>query len=138
MACVLCEARVKEKSRVAYEDDLVFVIANNIAMRDPHMMILPVRCVADMKDLTKEEAARVMHVSDRVMYAVDALQEDGVRLYVNGPSFRTQPQHLHIHIIPVKHSLYESYELLEGIPQRQLRPDDVLDEMAARVREKLV
>ena len=29
MECELCEAFEKEKYRVAYEDDLVFVMANN-------------------------------------------------------------------------------------------------------------
>ena len=137
MACVLCNARVQEKSRVAYEDDLVFVLTNHFVYRDPHMMVLPVRCASNLSDLNPQESHALLHMTDRVLHAVEALTEDGVRVYTNGQSFRTQPQHLHLHFLPAKYGLHESYERLEGIKPKIVKSDALIDAVTQRVREKL-
>lgn len=137
MSCGLCLARKGRHDQVVFEDDLVFVLVNHEPVKDPHIMVLPVRCVSDMRLLQPEESHALLQLCDRLMDAMERTLTESPMMLVNGVGFRTEPQHLHVHILPSQYSLRGLFHASEGRPERQRSTLEESREMARLVRSLL-
>ncbi|MBP9827800.1 HIT family protein [Patescibacteria group bacterium] len=116
-ACVLCNALINETYRVVYQDESVFAIINDSPVKKGHVMILPVRHVENLSDLKPIESQAFLSLSDRCMRAVEKLTGETSLAIVNGWGFRSQ-NHLHLHVVPSKHSLRRLFVAAEGVEHR--------------------
>lgn len=101
--CLTPEAASKLPGLVAAASDLCYATLNLYPYNGGHIMVLPYRHVADLADLTADEAADVMAVlKDGVQALRQAMQPSGFNIGLNmGASAGAGvPQHLHFHIVP--------------------------------------
>lgn len=131
--CALCTALVEERDRNIYQDEHVAVILNFEPVKHGHVLILPMRHVENLSDLTPDEARAFLSASDRCMRAVTKYSEEAPMYIVNGWNHRSQP-HLHAHVLPSKHPLRGLFAAAEGTPTRQRITDDILKEIADQLR----
>ena len=118
MDCALCDAFARDRDRIIYEDGRVFVMVNIEPLKDGHVMILPVRHVEQLRDLTPEEAQAFLRAVDACMGGVAEAYRETPMCLVNGWSYRTQP-HLHAHVLPSKKDLRGLYAAAEGLEVRK-------------------
>lgn len=137
MDCALCETRVKKGSQIVMQDDLVFVMVNHAPVKESHLMVLPKRCVADLSGLTQQESKALLDVCEWVMNGLDDSSDETPMCLLNGVGFRTQPQHLHVHILLSRNALRGLYKAAEGTPGRTILPDDELIALADNLRSVL-
>lgn len=135
MECVLCDIRFSHRdSQLIYEDENVFVMMNIEPVKDGHVMILPVRHVKDLRDLTAQEASAFTNACDRAMSFIEKMfHEEGPMLIVNGWKFRSQ-EHLHAHVLPSKGGLRQLFVAAEGTSERVRVERDVLREKIEQIR----
>jgi ATP adenylyltransferase len=105
--CVLCRiVRSGEREDEAYvlrRDDLCAAVLNAFPYTSGHLMVLPVRHVADFEDVSGEEAARLWDlVADSVRALKVAYSPDGINVGANlGRSAGAGvPGHFHLHCLP--------------------------------------
>ncbi len=104
--CVLCaivEADGSEEERVLVRSELAFVTLAKYPYNPGHLLILPVRHIGELEELTPEENAEIASLMQR---SVRALREEsdpqGFNIGVNlgrvaGAGI---PEHLHWHVVP--------------------------------------
>lgn len=136
MGCELCHVRKQERDRVAYEDEQVFVLVNREALKDGHVIVLPVRHAEQLSDLTPEESQAYLRVIDRVMTAVTEAYGETAMCLVNGRQFRTQP-HLHSHVLPSKTGTRGLYVAAEGLEFRKIAEAAAMKKVADDLRNIL-
>ncbi|PIR47319.1 hypothetical protein COV06_04530 [Candidatus Uhrbacteria bacterium CG10_big_fil_rev_8_21_14_0_10_50_16] len=134
MSCALCDTRMQKGSQIVCETDLVFVMVNFEPVKDPHVMVLPKRCLSDMRLLSLEESFALFQMCDRIMDGMERELDESPMMMVNGVGFRTQPQHLHIHILPSKYPLRGLLVASENRPERRRATNEELVNMADRVK----
>jgi ATP adenylyltransferase len=92
-----------EEANIVHRGETCFVIMNAFPYTSGHVMVLPFREVADLEDLTPDEATDLWAtVTDAVAALKSAYRPDGLNVGVNlgqaaGGSIS---QHLHVHIVP--------------------------------------
>lgn len=103
MECVFCDYD-KIKERIAYEDDLVFVIPALMAIVPGHMLVMPKRCVAKIDDLNEEELLRMHEVISKLKKSlVKVFDAEGFNHAWNEGGIAGQSvNHLHVHVLPRK------------------------------------
>lgn len=101
--CVLGASEVGEETGVIWRDELSFVTLNAFPYGSGHLLVLPLRHVAELTDLS---AAEYASFTSAIRLAVDALQTayrcDGMNVGMNlGQAAGAGiPQHLHAHALP--------------------------------------
>lgn len=83
--------------------DTSFVILNRFPYTVGHLMVLPLRAVADLEDLRPEEHAEIWASVTRSVVALKAaLRCDGVNVGLNlgASAGGSQSDHLHVHCVP--------------------------------------
>lgn len=138
MDCVLCQARETEGFRIVHQDDLVFVMVNIEPIKDGHVMVLPVRHVAEPGELNAAEAKAFLGAVSASMAMVDAAYKEPPMTLINGLKYRTQPGHLHAHVLPSAHDSRGLYVAAEGVPERVRASRDTLTEMTERFKKHFV
>lgn len=107
-SCVLCvprEADPKEDEErlVLFRGSFVFVMMNRYPYAAGHLMVIPYRHATDITDLTPEESAELMAVTQlscRVLR--EASHPGGINIGINlgeaaGAGIR---DHMHLHVVP--------------------------------------
>jgi ATP adenylyltransferase len=106
--CVFCDAKaqgLKPETLLVFENGTSMVMLNKYPYNNGHLLVLPVRHVADIESLSEEEFSDINRI---VRTAVSALRKSyekapqGINIGVNlgvaaGAGI---PQHLHYHVIP--------------------------------------
>jgi diadenosine tetraphosphate (Ap4A) HIT family hydrolase len=132
-SCKLCHALQHDQFRTVYADHDVFVLINVEPIKNGHLMVLPVRHVEQLSDLTQEESRAFLRLIDRCMAALTEAFHETPMCLMNGSSYRTQP-HLHAHILPSKKDLRGLYAAAEGLEERKRADKETLTRMADRMR----
>lgn len=96
-------SRDDRKNLVLWRGEHCFVIMNRYPYNSGHVMIVPNRQTADVKDLTGAELAEIMQVVQKAMHALDTLMHP--QGYNFGANFgRTAgagiDDHVHFHLVP--------------------------------------
>jgi ATP adenylyltransferase len=92
-----------DESFVVHRGRLSAVVLNAYPYGSGHMLVLPVRAVADLTDLTGDETVDLWAtVTDAVVAARGAYSPDGVNVGLNlgAAAGAGVPDHLHVHVLP--------------------------------------
>jgi ATP adenylyltransferase len=135
--CQLCGLPEKEGYRVVHSDSLIVVAINIEPIKQGHLMVLPVRHVGDLSELSPIEAAALLATVDRCMKALCEISEEPPMCLVNGWKHRSQ-QHLHVHVLPSKEPLRGLFAASEGRDLRVRASEEELTRMADAIRSKYV
>jgi ATP adenylyltransferase len=105
--CVFCRILASgepdEETYIVRRDDLSVVILNVYPYTSGHLMVMPVRHVGELEDVSEEEGAAIL---DGLTCAVRALKQayhpDGLNLGANlgRPAGAGIPGHFHFHVLP--------------------------------------
>ena len=91
------------ETQIIHRGELTFVIMNAFPYSVGHMLVLPYREIADLEDLTADEAAELWPtVTDAVRAVKTAMHPGGVNVGINlgEPAGGSVRQHLHVHVVP--------------------------------------
>src|SRR5437867_6805112 len=100
--CVLCRV-IEEDAFVVWRDDKIAVVLNAFPYTSGHVMVLPVRHVGDVEDVSREEVGAVWSgVANSVRALKSAYSPDGLNMGANlgrvaGAGI---PGHFHVHVLP--------------------------------------
>jgi ATP adenylyltransferase len=100
--CVLCRV-VGDDDSVVWRGETVAVILNAFPYTSGHLMVLPVRHVGELEDLTGDESAELWAtVTDAVRALKEAYRPEGINLGVNlgRAAGAGVPGHCHVHGLP--------------------------------------
>ena len=109
--CVLCIPEAHELSSpeqdaerlVVYRGRLVFVMLNRYPYASGHLMVIPYRHVTDITELTPDESAELLSVTQLACRVLrEASQPQGINVGINlgeaaGAGIR---DHMHLHVVP--------------------------------------
>ena len=91
------------ETHIVHRGRTVFVIMNAFPYSVGHMLVLPVREVADLEDLTAAEASEIWStVTDAVRVLKLTMRPEGINVGLNlgEPAGGSVRQHLHVHVVP--------------------------------------
>ena len=100
--CVLCRV-IEDGSYVVWKDDLVAVILNAFPYTSGHVMVLPLRHIGEVEEVSREEVGAVWSaVANAVRALKAAYSPDGLNMGANlgrvaGAGI---PGHFHVHVLP--------------------------------------
>ena len=92
-----------DETNIVHRGEHVFVILNAYPYGTGHALVLPYREVADLEDLSAEEASELWRsVTDTVRAVKAAYRPDGVNVGINlgRPAGGSVSEHLHVHVVP--------------------------------------
>lgn len=102
--CVLCDAMARpDEPLVVHRGATAFVVLNKFPYNNGHLMIVPVRHVARLSDLTPDEGAEMMGLAQATERALAATYgPHGFNMGINlGRSAGAGiADHLHLHVVP--------------------------------------
>ena len=105
--CVFCRLAASgppsAANGVVWRDESVFVVLNLYPYASGHLLILPIRHVGDLGELTAEESAGLWTATRKAVGAVGgAYDPDGVNMGANlgRAAGAGIPGHLHLHVVP--------------------------------------
>ncbi len=104
--CVFCEALAANDDAARFivaRETLCFVILNIFPYNNGHVMVVPNRHIADLADLTTEEAAAIMHLTSQSVRALrQSMHPQGFNVGLNLGTVAGAgiADHLHEHIVP--------------------------------------
>jgi len=96
-------SRQDDKNLIVWRGSTCFVIMNRYPYNSGHLMVVPVRQVADFQALTLVELAEMMQMIQRAMRALDAaLHPHGYNLGANlgRVAGAGVEHHVHFHVVP--------------------------------------
>lgn len=92
-----------EETHVVWRGELTFAILNAYPYTSGHLLVMPYREVAELEDLTDDEAAELWAaVRDAVVAVKRAYSPHGINIGVNlgEAAGAGVPSHLHVHVLP--------------------------------------
>ena len=105
--CVFCAILASdepaEQIYLVWRDDVSAVILNAYPYTSGHLMVMPVRHVAELEDLTDAEGTAVLAgLADSVRALKSAYHPDGLNVGANlgRPAGAGIPGHFHVHVLP--------------------------------------
>lgn len=100
---ILTSGRPDTETFLVHRDHQVAVVLNAYPYGSGHLLVLPVRAVASLTDLTPEESAELWATVTTAVAAVEAAYDpDGVNVGLNlgAAAGAGVPDHLHVHVLP--------------------------------------
>jgi ATP adenylyltransferase len=102
--CVFCEIpEGEEASRVLAKGSLAYVVLNKFPYNPGHLLVVPLRHVGDLEDLTPEESAESHSL---LVLSVHALREESaphgfnIGMNLGRGAGAGIPAHVHWHVVP--------------------------------------
>ena len=101
--CVFCRIPEREPERVLAQTPLAYVVLNKFPYNPGHLLIVPLRHVGDLEELTADEHAELQALLTRSVRALrDESEPQGFNVGLNlgrigGAGI---PEHLHWHVVP--------------------------------------
>jgi ATP adenylyltransferase len=100
---ILASGLSDDDANIVRRGRLTFVILNAFPYTSGHLMVLPYREVANLDDLTPDEATELWAtVTDAVRAVRTAYRPGGVNVGINmgQPAGGSVSEHLHVHVVP--------------------------------------
>ncbi|MFA6446130.1 MAG: HIT domain-containing protein [Candidatus Paceibacterota bacterium] len=143
MKCVYCELP-EIKAREIVRNDLAWVVPTNIPIVPGHVLIMPIRHVATVSDLTTAELVAIIDLRNRLVPVMkDLFGAEGFNYAWNEEVIAGQSvPHFHLHMLPRKQgdtgiTEYEPRKFLYRPGSREATPEAELQSVAKLLREKL-
>lgn len=101
--CVFCKCSIRCDDYVIYEGKSCFVMMNRYPYVCGHLMILPLRHIAQIEDLSREERIEIFALLDTAVKVLkEAMNPGGFNIGMNigkaaGAGIE---EHVHVHVIP--------------------------------------
>lgn len=92
-----------EETHIVHRGRLTFVLLNAFPYSVGHLLVLPVREVAELEELTPDEATELWSTVTQAVRALKAeYRPEGINVGLNlgKPAGGSQSQHLHVHVVP--------------------------------------
>lgn len=142
--CVFCTSP-DIKAREITRNELAWAFPTNIPIVPGHILICPIRCVADFNDLTKEEVAAIFDLQKKLKKAFkELLNADGFNYAWNEGEVGGQSvPHFHLHMLPRKEGdagiyEYDPRKFLYRTGSRETSPDAELDAVVKEIKKYLI
>jgi ATP adenylyltransferase len=104
--CIFCDQLTggdDHAAHILYRGETAFVMLNAFPYNTGHLMVAPLRHVAELHDLNSVELAGLMELTSRSVDIVkEAMTPDGFNVGMNlgAVAGAGVPGHLHIHVVP--------------------------------------
>jgi ATP adenylyltransferase len=101
--CIFCELRGRNEELVLLRGRLCFVILNLYPYNNGHLMVVPIRHIAELAATTADERAELMGLVRLAEIALrEAYRPHGINVGMNlgRPAGAGVLDHLHIHLVP--------------------------------------
>jgi ATP adenylyltransferase len=105
--CVFCRLAASgppsEDNLVVWRGDVTFAVMNAYPYATGHMMVMPLRHVSDLAELTEQESTELWSALRQSLAAIEAAYEpDGLNLGANlgRAAGAGIPAHVHLHALP--------------------------------------
>jgi Diadenosine tetraphosphate (Ap4A) hydrolase and other HIT family hydrolases len=101
--CVFCTIPELEADRVLAQEELAYVVLNKFPYNPGHVLVVPVRHVGDLTDLSAAESESLQSLVQRSVEAIRAEAEPhgfNVGMNLGRPAGAGIPDHLHWHVVP--------------------------------------
>lgn len=102
--CVFCKCSIRcEDDYVLYEGKSSFIMMNRYPYVNGHLMIIPMRHLANIEDLTSEEKEEIFSmIQTSVKVLKEAMKPQGFNIGMNlgkaaGAGIE---EHIHVHVVP--------------------------------------
>jgi ATP adenylyltransferase len=101
--CVFCKCSIRCDEYVIYEGKSCFVMINRYPYVSGHLMIIPMRHIGEIEELTGEERSEIFALLDTTVRVIkEAMNPGGFNIGINlgkagGAGIE---EHLHVHVIP--------------------------------------
>lgn len=121
------------ETHIVFRGREVFALLNAYPYATAHVLVLPVREVADLEGLTPEETAELWAtVTDAVKAVKAAYRPEGLNVGINlgRPAGGSISQHLHVHVVP---RWTGDSNFMTAVANTRTLPEPLVD-TAARVR----
>ncbi len=90
-------------THIVHRGDTMFVICNRFPYAVGHLLVMPYRQIADLEELTPDEATELWAVATRAVRVLKAVYSpDGLNVGINlgAPAGGSVSEHLHVHVVP--------------------------------------
>jgi ATP adenylyltransferase len=101
--CVFCKCSIRCDDYVLYEGKSCFVMINRYPYASGHLMIIPLRHVGEIEELTGEERNEIFSLLDITVKVLKKAMNPGgfnVGLNIGKAAGAGIAEHLHLHVIP--------------------------------------
>jgi len=105
--CVFCrivaDGEPDERNGIVWRDAVTFAVLNAYPYASGHLLVMPVRHVSDIDELTADESAGLWNATRSALRAVtDAYAPDGINMGANlgRAAGAGIPRHVHLHVLP--------------------------------------
>ena len=101
--CVFCAIPETEPERVLARGELAYVVLNKFPYNPGHILVVPLRHVGDLEELTSEENGELQALLQRALGAIRRTAgPDGFNIGLNLGRIAGAgiPEHLHWHVVP--------------------------------------
>jgi ATP adenylyltransferase len=134
--CLFCglAAADPDEALVVAREEHAFVVLNLYPYTSGHVMVAPLHHVGELELLPHDEAAALMHVTQRATAAVKgAYGPEGVNIGINlgAAAGAGVPGHLHVHVVPRWNA---DTNFMTSVAETRVLPE-TLDQTLARLRE---
>ena len=106
-ACVFCRLAASgapsEDNLVVWRGELTFVVMNAYPYASGHVLVMPLRHVGPLSDLTEGESAELWSATQRAAATIErAYEPDGLNMGANlgRAAGAGLPSHVHLHVLP--------------------------------------
>ncbi|AIF83828.1 HIT family hydrolase, diadenosine tetraphosphate hydrolase [Candidatus Nitrososphaera evergladensis SR1] len=135
--CIFCSIIAGElPSAQVYKDEDLLVIMDKYPINPGHTLVIPVKHHNTLLDMPPAEVAKLYAAIPRIAKAVvDVVSADGFNVgQNNGIAANQIIPHVHVHIVP----RFADDSPDGKWPARRVAPEEELEKMAQKVRQKLV
>jgi len=102
--CALAESgEPSEKNAVVWRGKLTFALLNAYPYASGHLLVMPLRHVRELTDVTDEESSELWSATRRAIVAINAAYDpDGINMGANlgRAAGAGIPRHVHLHVLP--------------------------------------
>lgn len=104
--CIFCnrfKQRTDRKNLIVYRGERIFVILNKFPYNSGHSMVVPIRHLSSLNDLTKKEAAEfieTIRLTVEVTRRAFNPESFNIGMNMGHGSGAGIPEHIHMHVVP--------------------------------------
>ena len=101
--CIFCRLPDEEPERVLARTHLAYVVLNKFPYNPGHLLVVPLRHVGDLEEVTADENAELQSLLQRAVGAIRRTADPhgfNVGLNLGSTAGAGIPEHLHWHVVP--------------------------------------